>query len=62
MIWFFIKFIQWTCAFIEGGKFLLYKKIGINCMILCIPFDSLKKKSSLNTWYGQFIGLKMRFT
>jgi hypothetical protein len=20
MIWFFIKFIQWTCAFIEGGN------------------------------------------
>jgi hypothetical protein len=27
MIWFFIKFIQWTCTFIKGGMFLLYKKI-----------------------------------
>jgi len=27
MIWFFIKFIQWTCTFIKGGMLLLYKKI-----------------------------------
>jgi hypothetical protein len=39
MIWFFIKFIQWTCTFIEGGILFLYKKIEINCMILCLPFD-----------------------
>jgi hypothetical protein len=35
----FIKFIQWTCTFIEGGMVLLYKKIEINCMVLCLPFD-----------------------
>jgi len=44
MIWFFIKFIQWKCNFIERGMFLLHKKIEINCSTLCIPFDSLKKK------------------
>jgi len=43
MIWFFISFIQWTCTFIKGGMVLLYKKIEINCMTLCIPFNSLKK-------------------
>ncbi len=42
-IWFFIKVIQWTCTFIEGGMFLLYKKIEINCMILCPPFDYFSK-------------------
>jgi len=51
MIWFFIEFIQWTWTFIESDMFLLYKFFEINCMILCIPFDSLKKKcTSLNTW------------
>jgi len=40
MIWFSIKFIQWTCTFIKGAWFLLYNKIEINCMTLCIPFDS----------------------
>jgi hypothetical protein len=44
VIWFFIKFIQWTYIFIERGMILLYKKFEINCMILRIPFDSLKKK------------------
>jgi hypothetical protein len=44
MIWFFIKFIQWTCIFIEGGMFLLYKKFEINCMTLCIPFDPFSLK------------------
>jgi len=39
MIWFFMKFIQWTCTLIEGGMFLLYKKFEFNCMISCIPFD-----------------------
>jgi hypothetical protein len=29
MIWFFIKLIQWTCTFIEGGMFLLYKKLKL---------------------------------
>jgi hypothetical protein len=48
-IWFFIKFIQWTCNFIEGGMFLLYKKIEINYMTLCIPFDSFFK-NTLNIW------------
>jgi hypothetical protein len=43
MIWFFIKFIQWTCTFIEGGMFLLYKNFEIDCMILCLPFDYFKK-------------------
>jgi hypothetical protein len=43
MIWFFIKFIQWTCILKERGFFLLYKKIEINCMTLCIPFNSFKK-------------------
>jgi hypothetical protein len=43
MIWFFIKFIQQTCIFIEQGMFLLYTKFEINCMILCISFD-LKNK------------------
>jgi hypothetical protein len=38
MIWFFIKFIQRTCTFIEGGIFLLYKRFEIYCMILCFPF------------------------
>jgi hypothetical protein len=40
MIQFFFKFIQWTCTFIEWGMLLLYKKFEINCMTLCIPFDS----------------------
>jgi hypothetical protein len=30
-------------TFIEGGIILLYKKFEINCMTLCIPFDSFKK-------------------
>jgi len=30
---------QWTCTFIEGGMFLLYKMFEMNCMILCLPFD-----------------------
>jgi hypothetical protein len=42
MIWFFHQVIQWTCLFIEGGMFLLYKKFEINCMILCLPFDYFK--------------------
>jgi hypothetical protein len=44
MIWYLIKFIQCTCIFIKGGMFFLYKKFEINCMTLCIPFDSLKKR------------------
>ncbi len=51
MIWFFIKFIQWTYIFIEGDIFLLYKKFEINCMTLCLPFDYFKKKCTLNTWF-----------
>jgi hypothetical protein len=43
MIWFFIKFMQSTCTFIERPMFFLYKKLEINCMILCLPFDYLKK-------------------
>jgi hypothetical protein len=43
MIWFFIRFNQWTCIFIGRGMLLLYKKIEIDCMTLCIPFDSFKK-------------------
>jgi hypothetical protein len=43
MIWFFIRFIQWTCIFIARGMFLLYKKIEINCMTLCILFYSFLK-------------------
>jgi hypothetical protein len=30
--------------FIEEGMFVLCKKFEINCMTLCIPFDSRKKK------------------
>jgi hypothetical protein len=33
---FFIKFTQWTCIFIEGDMFLLYKKFEIVRMILNI--------------------------
>jgi hypothetical protein len=50
MIWFFIKLIQCTCTFIEGGMFLLYKKIEINCTTLYIPFDFFIKKCNLNIW------------
>jgi hypothetical protein len=50
MIWFFIKFIQWTCTFIKRGMFLLYKKIEINYMTLCIPFDYFFRKCTLNIW------------
>jgi hypothetical protein len=52
VIWFLIKFIYWTCPFIEGGMFFLYKKFEINYMTLCIPFDSFKRKCSLNIWYN----------
>jgi hypothetical protein len=45
IIWFFIKFIQWTCTFIKGGMFLFYTKFEINCMSLCMHFDSLFKKN-----------------
>jgi hypothetical protein len=31
MIWFFIKFIHWTCTFIKEAMFLLYKVFEINC-------------------------------
>jgi len=44
VILFFIKFIQWTCTFIKGGMFLLYKKFEINCMIVCLPFGYFFKK------------------
>ncbi len=52
MIWFFIKFIQWTCTFIERNMFLLYTNFEINCITLCIPFDSFLKKCSIDTWYS----------
>jgi hypothetical protein len=44
LIFFFIKFIQWTCTFIEWGMLLLNKKFEINSMTLCIPFASFKIK------------------
>jgi hypothetical protein len=43
MAWFFIKFIQWTCTFINGGMFLLYKKFEISCMTWRIFFYSFFK-------------------
>jgi len=51
MLWFFIKFIQGTCIFIEGGMFLLYKKFEIKCMILCLLFYYLFLKCILDTWF-----------
>jgi hypothetical protein len=36
-----------TCTYIKGGMFLLYKKIEINCMILCFPFDYIFLKCTL---------------
>jgi hypothetical protein len=62
-VWFsFHQVHSMFCTFIEGGMFLLYKKFEINCMTLNIPFDSLKQKCNLETWYIYFTWFEMTFT
>jgi hypothetical protein len=42
--------------FHRKSMFLLYKRFEINCMTLCIPFDSFKKKCNLKSFkYKSFL-------
>jgi len=43
MNWFLIKFIQWTCNFIEGGIFLLYKSLKSIVLLYAFLLIPLKK-------------------
>jgi hypothetical protein len=45
MIWVFVKFTQWTCTFIKGDMFLLYKFFEINYVTLCIPLITFLKSA-----------------